>query len=222
MYQFKVNNEVVGYSATPRYIKKLDNGNYTQCSVEEADGVAVHSNPYSLEGKATLDDRPVVTFEEVQDTQFFATTLNHYERSVKGEQLLRACYDAGNLTATEMVDNMVLLPDYATAGPNGDYEHPLGECCTYDRQPWRCCQAYNAKNNPDILPGSAAAHWVQFHTTDPVKALPFTHPTGAHNVYMDGECMLYTDGQVYRSAMDNNAYSPDEYAKGWEVVEVAK
>jgi len=82
MYQFKVNGEVVGYSATPLYIKKLVNGNYAPCSYDEADGVAVHSNPYSLGGKAALDDRPVVTFEEVQDTQFFADTLTANQENV--------------------------------------------------------------------------------------------------------------------------------------------
>jgi hypothetical protein len=217
MYKIIKDGVLVGLTGTPNYIKLQENGCYGLYPEDEAQGVAFDGTPYQLEGKAKMEGLEVVTMEEAADA---AVSECYIQRGVKGEQLLRACYEAGSLTSTEMVDNMVLLPDYAPAGPAGDYQHPLGECCTYDGQPWRCCQAYNAKNNPDIVPGSAAAHWVQFHTTDPTKALPFVPPTGAHNVYMDGECMLYIDGQVYRSTMDNNAYSPDEYAKGWEVVHV--
>lgn len=101
MYQFKVNDEVVGYSATPLYIKKLDNGNYAPCSYEEAEGVAVHSKPYSLEGKAALDDRPVVTFEEVQDTQFFADTLTANQENTTYVQALNTV----GVETEEVTDN---------------------------------------------------------------------------------------------------------------------
>jgi hypothetical protein len=40
-------------------------------------------------------------------------------------------------------------------------------------------------------------------------------PTGAHDAYMIGDKMLYTDGKVYKSLIDNNVWSPDVYPNGW-------
>lgn len=42
-------------------------------------------------------------------------------------------------------------------------------------------------------------------------------PTGAHDMYKVGECMIWTDGEVYKCLSDT-AYSPEEYAQDWEVV----
>lgn len=160
------------------------------------------------------------TLEEGQELVDVLRQLDYFKREEEAEAtvgtLLAEGYAAGTVDGTTVTDNLWLLPAYKPEGPNGDYNHPLNETCVYNGQPWRCCQGYNAQNNPDIIPGSAPAHWVQYHTKDPARALPFGHPTGAHDTYMLDEAMVYTDGLVYISTMDNNAYSPDEYARGWK------
>lgn len=114
-----------------------------------------------------------------------------------------------------------LLPAWTKAGPKGDGSHEVGEACTHDGQSWRCCQAHNTNNNPDIEPGKSPAQWVPYHTTDPKKAKPFIQPTMAEDSYQKGEVCIWTDGKVYRSIMETaNAYSPEAYPQGWEVVEV--
>lgn len=162
------------------------------------------------------------TLEEGQEILDIARQLEFFREQDKiqqtGEKLITDGVAAGTVDGTTVVDAMILLPEYKPEGLNGDYWHQINETCTYGNQPWRCCQAYNAQNNPDIYPGNAPAHWVQYHTKNPEQALPFIHPTGAHDTYMLDECMRYTDGLVYRSTMDNNAYSPEEYAQGWEAV----
>lgn len=47
----------------------------------------------------------------------------------------------------------------------------------------------------------------------------FVHPTGAHDVYMKGDIVWYPtlNSTLYRSKIDNNSWSPDEYANGWEI-----
>lgn len=47
----------------------------------------------------------------------------------------------------------------------------------------------------------------------------FVHPTGAHDVYMAGNIVWYPtlNSTLYRSKIDNNSWSPDEYANGWEI-----
>lgn len=130
--------------------------------------------------------------------------------------------NAGDRTGTEIIACEDLLPAWTKAGPKGDGSHEVGEACTHDGQSWRCCQAHNTNNNPDIEPGNSPAQWAPYHTTDPTKAKAFTQPTGAHDAYMKGECCLWTDGKVYRSIMETaNAYSPAAYPQGWEEVTAA-
>ena len=46
----------------------------------------------------------------------------------------------------------------------------------------------------------------------------WTRPTGAHNAYKKGDKVVYK-GSVYRSTMDGNTWSPEEYPAAWERVE---
>ena len=125
---------------------------------------------------------------------------------------------AGTRTPTQVVACAELLPEWRKEGPAGDGNHPINEACTYNGQPWRCCQAHNTANNPDIRPGSHPTQWAPYHTTDPGRALPYVQPTGAHDSYLQGECCRF-NGKVYRSVMETaNAYSPADYLLGWEIV----
>ncbi|BFL72134.1 carbohydrate-binding protein [Anaerococcus nagyae] len=45
----------------------------------------------------------------------------------------------------------------------------------------------------------------------------FKQPTGAHDTYKKGDKVKF-NGKIYRSKIDNNAYSPTDYAQGWEAV----
>lgn len=45
----------------------------------------------------------------------------------------------------------------------------------------------------------------------------FRQPTGAHDVYNTGDKVLF-NGKIYKSKIDKNAYSPADYAQGWEEV----
>ena len=163
------------------------------------------------------------TLEEGQAILEVASQLDFFRRQEEaqaaGAKLLQDGVEAGTVDGTQVVASMVLLPLYKAEGPNGDYEHARGECCTYDGQPWKCCHGYNAQNNPDILPCQSPAQWVPFHTTAPARALPFVQPTMAEDSYQKGEVCLWTDGLVYRSILETaNAYSPADYPAGWEVV----
>ena len=42
-------------------------------------------------------------------------------------------------------------------------------------------------------------------------------PSGAHDAYNTGDIVDY-NGTLYKSLIDGNVYSPDEYTAGWEVV----
>lgn len=129
---------------------------------------------------------------------------------------------AGERSGTDVIACEELLPEWTKIGPKGDGSHEIGEPCLHAGQSWRCCQAHNTNNNPDIEPGKNPAQWAPYHTTDPTKAKAFVQPTGAHDAYLKGEVCLWTDGKVYRSTINSNAYSPADYAQGWEKVTLSR
>ena len=50
----------------------------------------------------------------------------------------------------------------------------------------------------------------------------WVQPTGEHDAYPSGARVTHPDyenGQVYRSKIDKNVWSPDDYPEGWELVE---
>lgn len=54
-------------------------------------------------------------------------------------------------------------------------------------------------------------------TTEETTTSEWRQPTGAHDAYMKGDTMIYTDGKSYKSTIDNNVWSPDVYPNGWEI-----
>ena len=44
----------------------------------------------------------------------------------------------------------------------------------------------------------------------------WSKPTGAHDAYNKGDIVDY-NGTLYKSLMDGNVYSPEEYPAGWEI-----
>lgn len=47
----------------------------------------------------------------------------------------------------------------------------------------------------------------------------WVQPKGAHDAYHKGDKILFTDGKIYISTMDNNVWSPSVYPSAWEVIE---
>lgn len=45
----------------------------------------------------------------------------------------------------------------------------------------------------------------------------WSRPTGAHDAYNMGDIVDY-NGTLYKSLINGNTYSPDEYPAGWEAV----
>ena len=122
---------------------------------------------------------------------------------------------AAEMTGTAIIAEESKIPNYDN---NKDYTGwAVGSPCLYDGQVYGLLQPYNAANYPDTNPAILPALWRVMHTTDPTKAKPYIKPTNTSDMYLKGECMLYTDGLVYRSLRDT-VYSPEEYGADWEGV----
>ena len=105
-----------------------------------------------------------------------------------------------------------------TAGfilPWKERDYKLDDVRLWEGQPRRCCQAHDSTGNSTWTP-AVASLWAPYHGTTPETALPWIAPTGAHDMYKTGECMIWTDGKTYK-CKQNTAYSPTDYAQAWEV-----
>ena len=123
----------------------------------------------------------------------------------------------GTLNGTEIIAAEGYIPDYPEGGNRDFTAIPVGAPYRYDGQVYKLWQQHNANGKPDWTPDKAVSLWDIYHTTDPAYAKPYVTPQGTRGLYQTGECMVWTDGQIWRSTISNNAWTPDTYPAGWEV-----
>lgn len=124
---------------------------------------------------------------------------------------------AGTVTETEIIARETAVPAF---DPEKDYTGwPVNSPVADEGQVWLLLQPYNAAHY-DGRPSTLRALWGLAHTKDPAKAKPFVEPYGTSGMYMKDECILWTDGKVYKSTIDNNVYTPEAYPAGWAEVVV--
>lgn len=120
---------------------------------------------------------------------------------------------AASMPADEVIRCRALAGEWSP----GTYQ--AGDVRALGGVPYRCCQAHDSTGNPDWKPGAASALWAAYHGTSPETALPWEAPSGAHDLYKSGECMVWTDGQIMRAVQDT-AFSPGQAPDAWEVAAV--
>lgn len=98
----------------------------------------------------------------------------------------------------------------------GNYE--VGDVRTDPKTgyPYECILAHDSTVNTDWTI-SVRTLWKPWHSRKAEYALPWEAPTGAHDMYLAGEYMIWTDGTVKKCVQDTN-FSPDEYPQAWEKV----
>ena len=96
--------------------------------------------------------------------------------------------------------------------------YAAGEYVTYgennlgDPQLYKVLQAHTSQTDwtPDITPSLFSAIGLD------ASGYPvWSRPTGAADAYNTGDVVNY-DGALYRSTIDGNVWSPEEYPAGWE------
>lgn len=133
------------------------------------------------------------------------------------ESLVR--YAQSNLTqeAQSAEDKTLAISCAALLQPWKPGVYKAGNIRTDGTTPFECIQDHDSITNPD-WDISVRTLWKPYHSRRAEWALPFAHPTGAHDAYQTEEYCIY-NGQICRSKADANVYSPDEYPANWEVVE---
>lgn len=92
----------------------------------------------------------------------------------------------------------------------------VGDVRVYEGIPYKCIQAHDSTGNETWNP-SVASLWIQYHGTSVETARPWIAPTGAHDIYLAGEYMIWTDGSTYK-CLSNTNFSPADYASAWEKI----
>lgn len=97
--------------------------------------------------------------------------------------------------------------------------HEVGEVATnpVSGYPYECMTAYDGAVQQDWTIDNRTL-WKPWHSRSAEYALPWEQPTGSHDMYKEGEYMIWTDDKTYRCKSDTN-FSPEEYAQAWEAVE---
>ena len=82
-----------------------------------------------------------------------------------------------------------------------------------DPQLYRVAQAHTSQD--DWRPDAVPALYTPIGLDDEGYPI-WSRPTGAHDAYNTGDIVDY-NGTLYKSLIDGNTYSPEEYPAGWEV-----
>ena len=84
-------------------------------------------------------------------------------------------------------------------------------------QVYTILQPHTPAHNPGFRPADLPAIYSIKHTTDPKMAKDYKAPNGTSGMYMTGDCCRVGE-KVFRSAVDNNVWHPNDYPAGWEEV----
>lgn len=86
----------------------------------------------------------------------------------------------------------------------------------HDGIPYKCIQPHDSTTNNTWTPPTTPALWMQYHGTTAETARPWVAPTGAHDIYKQGEYMIWTDGAVYECINDTN-FDPVAFPAAWSI-----
>lgn len=92
--------------------------------------------------------------------------------------------------------------------------YAVSDIVRYNNIPYKCVQAHDSTNNSEWTPSSTPALWMEYHGTSKETARNWIAPTGAHDMYKQGEWMIFTDGKYYE-CLNDTAYSPTDYSSAW-------
>lgn len=145
------------------------------------------------------------SLQKMRDLGFIEATMLRTEAAEK------------TITETEIIERETAAPRF---DPNKDYTGwPINSPVRDEGQVWLLIIPHNASHYPG-RPSSNRALWGLAHTKDASKAKPYVAPFGTSGLYMIDECCVWTNGSIYKSIIDNNAYDPEAYPDGWEEVSV--
>lgn len=133
---------------------------------------------------------------------------------------LRAKVVANEVDDTSLIEQEELVPNWkAIDYSNFEIGTPVRDPSDGTGQVYKLLQKHDATGHDDWNPAAAVSLWDIAHTKNPAKAKPYAAPQGTRGMYMKDDVMVWTNGMVYKSTIDNNVYTPEVRGSYWSVVE---
>ena len=133
---------------------------------------------------------------------------------------LRTKVIAKEIDDTSLIDQEEFVPNWKPIDySNFEIGTPVRDPYDESGRVYKLWQKHDATDNLEWHPSAAVSLWDIAHTKNAEKAKAYVEPQGTRGMYMKDEVMIWTDGKVYKSTVDNNVYTPETYAQNWEVVE---
>lgn len=120
-----------------------------------------------------------------------------------------ALTESGQIEADVATAHRDLFADWQ---PSTFYK--VGQIRKYNGALYKIVQDHTSQS--DWAPGSTPSLYKSIELTESGYPV-WNKPTGAHDAYNTGDIVEY-NGKLYKSLIDGNVYSPDEYSVGWEEV----
>ena len=116
---------------------------------------------------------------------------------------------AMSFTDEQALEVKEIYPEYQV-----DHAYKQGDFFTHEGKLYKVNQAHTSASQWE--PSSVGTESLYTHLTLNEDGYPiWKQPTGAHDAYNKGDIVEY-NGELYKSLIDGNAYSPDAYPAGWE------
>lgn len=146
----------------------------------------------------------------MNNKDFVLKTMKRYGKNMAEDLQKRA----PEMIGTELYTEIRFIPNFNTEKQYLNYS--IGYVCkSPSGRLVKLIQPYDSTiftQEPEEL----TAQWGFYWSKNPEDALPFV--SIATSPYMTGDCCTYEEG-IYRSTIDNNTWSPIDYAQGWEFIE---
>lgn len=151
----------------------------------------------------------VIGPEVMEDIQTLkADAVEQLETIAVTREVIRKLIPIDELTPEELMELRGIYDPFKV--PKA---YVTGDIIRYEDKLYKVVQDHTSQDNwtPDAVPAL-------YTPIEPEGVIPeWKKPTGEHDAYMKGDQILF-EGEVYRSLIDSNTWSPTEYPAGWEAV----
>ena len=194
--------------------------------------MSYHSRPSAAPLTEVIQDDPEIDISKLQgyklvqqdDGLHLVFDQDKYDQSII-DQKKKESKDEAEKLADELILANVLASATDAQAYSMRYVYPVwssdsveykkDERLMYNDKFYKVLQNHTSQESwtPD------AAYSLFVEISDPNVEYPeFKQPTGSHDTYQKNDKVTY-NGKKYISLIDNNAWSPDDYPAGWQLVE---
>lgn len=185
-------------SDIPQFFIRQQNGEYILTFIDDKfvqrDYGVVEDSP--IKGSITA----IFNFIAKQKTEEQLKIEELKEKNELALSLIRT-----KLSDEEKIDFIDLFPPFQET-----HDYVTGDEFSYNGTIYRVLQDHRSSH---YRPHEAVSLYVDILNKLTIEE--FKQPTGEHDAYMIGDKVLW-QGEVYRSIIDNNVWSPTDYPQGWE------